>query len=148
MTEADPTDFQLAKMLSDWPAHNFHSYSAPRSVNMYASLESLLPAEAVVFAKYAAILAGASVLDIGVGGGRTTKFLKAQCRAYKAVDYSPAMIEACRKSGIPRSLLNPFRFATRGTCRLSHRLVMILFSFLTTELTTFPTANATSSFWK
>jgi SAM-dependent methyltransferase len=97
MTVDDPKDFQLKELPADWPEHNFQSFSAPESVSSYASSESIFPAEAAIFSKYAAILADASVLDIGVGGGRTTQFLINQCRAYKAVDYSPSMIEACRK---------------------------------------------------
>ncbi len=40
---------------------------------------------------------GSEVLDLGVGGGRTTPFLSARAGNYVGVDYSPAMIELCRQ---------------------------------------------------
>lgn len=38
-----------------------------------------------------------SMLDIGVGGGRTTHFFAPRVRKYVGIDYSPPMIEQCRR---------------------------------------------------
>jgi len=45
----------------------------------------------------AAEASGRPVLDIGVGGGRTTSALTAISRDYTAIDYTPAMIEVMRQ---------------------------------------------------
>src|ERR1035437_7473419 len=37
------------------------------------------------------------ILDIGVGGGRTAWMLRPLSSDYVAVDYSPEMVEACRR---------------------------------------------------
>jgi SAM-dependent methyltransferase len=41
---------------------------------------------------------GKSILDIGVGGGRTVSLLTLLSSDYRAVDYSPTLVEACRNS--------------------------------------------------
>jgi SAM-dependent methyltransferase len=71
-------------------------YNSKSIVRDYTAKEQLLPPEEVIFLKYASPLADARVLDIGVGGGRTTRHLLSRCRFYRAIDYAPAMIEACR----------------------------------------------------
>jgi SAM-dependent methyltransferase len=53
-----------------------------------------MPPEKYVFARY--VPAGRDILDIGVGGGRTTFFLAPTARRYLGVDYSEAMVAACR----------------------------------------------------
>src|SRR5690606_12109488 len=41
-------------------------------------------------------MAGKRILDIGVGGGRTTPYLLDVSRDYIGVDYAPKMIKKCR----------------------------------------------------
>jgi SAM-dependent methyltransferase len=41
---------------------------------------------------------GQSILDIGVGGGRTVSLLTLLSSDYRAIDYSPTLVEACRNS--------------------------------------------------
>ena len=38
-----------------------------------------------------------AILDIGVGGGRTTEFLEDKASRYVGIDYSPTMVAACRR---------------------------------------------------
>jgi ubiquinone/menaquinone biosynthesis C-methylase UbiE len=38
-----------------------------------------------------------NMLDIGVGGGRTTKYFFPLAKEYVGIDYSPEMIQACKK---------------------------------------------------
>ena len=40
---------------------------------------------------------GMKILDVGVGGGRTTRYLAALASHYVGIDYAPAMISACRE---------------------------------------------------
>ena len=63
----------------------------------YASVSALQPAERTIFALLDAHLASAELLDLGVGGGRTTAHLAPRVRRYVALDYSPAMIDAAKR---------------------------------------------------
>lgn len=58
-------------------------------------VDGLLPAEEHVFSQ--AIPVGARVLDLGVGAGRTAPYLADRASSYVGLDYSPAMIAACRR---------------------------------------------------
>ena len=42
-------------------------------------------------------VSGARMLDIGVGGGRTTAYFLDRVGSYVGVDYSPELVEACRE---------------------------------------------------
>jgi len=55
-----------------------------------------MPAELAVFAEAWDQIKDARVLDIGVGGGRTLPYLRGPARDYIAIDYSQAMVDACR----------------------------------------------------
>jgi len=73
---------------------NREAYDRPEVVSAYLEDRVLQPAEITLFERY---LAGVrSVLDLGVGGGRTTPFLSPG-REYVGLDYAPGMIEACRR---------------------------------------------------
>jgi SAM-dependent methyltransferase len=60
----------------------------------YASLAYLTPCERLLFDFY--IKPGSAVLDLGVGGGRTTAYLASRAGRYVGVDYAPAMIKTCQ----------------------------------------------------
>ncbi len=45
----------------------------------------------------ASAVRGEPVLDLGVGGGRTTSLLRMLTDDYVGLDYTPAMVEACRR---------------------------------------------------
>jgi SAM-dependent methyltransferase len=63
----------------------------------YQRQSALDPGEAALYGLVAAEAAGRPVLDIGVGGGRTTPALTAISRDYTAIDYTPAMVEVMRR---------------------------------------------------
>lgn len=63
-------------------------------VRIYEGMQGLTPAEAALVAKY--LRPGMRILDIGVGGGRTTPALSALASRYVGMDYSARMIEVCR----------------------------------------------------
>src|SRR5690348_17274690 len=63
----------------------------------YARQSGLQPAEAAIIERYRRQVSGARILDLGVGGGRTTAFLAPLAGDYVGVDYSREMVERCRK---------------------------------------------------
>ncbi|MEL6299160.1 MAG: class I SAM-dependent methyltransferase [Pseudomonadota bacterium] len=73
---------------------NLEKYNSEAVVAHYARQDDLQPAEAYLFDRY--IGPHMAVLDMGVGGGRTTPALSAACKRYVGADYSAAMIAACR----------------------------------------------------
>ena len=63
------------------------TYSSKNVVDWYDKLHFLFPSEKVLFEKFAEKISGKKVLDIGIGGGRTTDyFSKIKCD-YTGVDY-------------------------------------------------------------
>jgi len=75
--------------------HNLNVYNTPKVVDHYARLSKLNPCENYAFGKF--IPNGAAILDIGVGGGRTTPCLSAKASYYLGIDYAVSMVEACQK---------------------------------------------------
>jgi len=69
-------------------------YQSPSVVSEYARQSELQPAEQELFAKH--LRRDMSILDIGVGGGRTTPYLAGLTDRYVGIDYSEAMVDACR----------------------------------------------------
>jgi len=76
-----------------WP-DNRARYGQAEVVAHYASAKGLQPCERYVFDRY--LSPGSAVLDLGVGGGRTTPFLSSVAGRYVGVDYSQAMVMACK----------------------------------------------------
>ena len=76
---------------------NQKAYAALRIVQHYAQLQALQPAEQAVLDRLRDRLPAMKMLDIGVGGGRTTKHFAAIVADYTGIDYSAAMIAACKK---------------------------------------------------
>ncbi len=75
-------------------ASNLQVYRDPDVVSHYAGLNYLTPCELLLFETY--IKPGMEILDIGVGGGRTTSYLSDKASRYVGVDYSAEMIKTCR----------------------------------------------------
>lgn len=71
-------------------------YERPTIARQYAADGQLTPAEAAILDRYREDCAGGIVLDLGVGGGRTTRSLAPLAASYIGLDYSRRMIEACR----------------------------------------------------
>jgi SAM-dependent methyltransferase len=66
-------------------------YHSP-GVHRYYLSKLLTPPETACLLKYQPYISGRDVLDIGVGAGRTTRYLAPLARRYEAVDYSPVMV--------------------------------------------------------
>ena len=80
----------------DFEEHNRHMFSRKNVVGSY-TVDGLLPAEEHLFALHRDKIAGKRVLDIGVGGGRTTAALLELSADYVAVDYSEGCVEVVKQ---------------------------------------------------
>ena len=95
-----------------------HSWDDADIVRRYASKRTLFPFESYLFGKY--IPNGSRILDLGVGAGRTTASLADGAKSYVGIDYSPGMVEACRKARLePR--LNRFHVSRRSIAQYAAR---------------------------
>lgn len=63
----------------------------------YGHSESLLPHEKAALEMVAGEVRGGTILDIGVGGGRTVRPLRNISNDYLGIDYSPEMVAACKR---------------------------------------------------
>lgn len=80
--------------MSHDPTHD--TYSEGAIADFYARHVGLQDAERVLFDAY--VTPGLDVLDVGVGGGRTTPHLARGARLYVGVDYADAMVRRCREA--------------------------------------------------
>lgn len=74
---------------------NILTYNASAVAEYYAALNYLTPCECLLFDNY--LRPGMEILDLGVGGGRTTAYLSSIAARYVGVDYASEMIAGCRK---------------------------------------------------
>jgi len=72
-------------------------YEAKGFVDHYIPEFELQPPEAQIFQELKNDLPNFRMLDIGVGAGRTTKHFASLTKEYVGIDYSTAMVEACKK---------------------------------------------------
>jgi len=108
----------------------YDHFEHPDVVAEYASFEFLFGSERRLLAELDAEPARGAVLDVGVGGGRTTEGLAQRARSYVGVDVSAPMVEACRRRFDGAAL--PLHFAVADARRLPFDAAtfdLILFSF-------------------
>jgi len=74
---------------------NLKAYDRADVAAHYASLDYLSDCEKMLFDTF--LKPGDAILDLGVGGGRTTPYLSHIASRYVGVDYAPAMVAACRQ---------------------------------------------------
>lgn len=73
-------------------------YDSPGVAEFWASYKSdLFKAEEVILASLAGQIKGKPLLEIGVGAGRTTPYLRDLAGDYTGIDISSRMVEQCRK---------------------------------------------------
>jgi ubiquinone/menaquinone biosynthesis C-methylase UbiE len=113
------------------PPDNEALYRSPEVVTEWSENRELQPPEAVILDRLRPWLASRTMLDIGVGNGRTAWHFAPVVASYVGVDYSPAMIADCR-SRVGDSLPNA-NFAVEDVRDLrefeSGSFDFVLFSF-------------------
>jgi len=75
---------------------NLGTMRSAQAVEQYSGPDYLLAHERAALNEVAGEVRGESILDIGVGGGRTVSPLLELSSDYVGIDYSPEMIAACR----------------------------------------------------
>jgi SAM-dependent methyltransferase len=76
---------------------NRKAYESADVARYYAGGTGLLEEERAILDRYGPAWAGKSLLDLGVGGGRTTPHFRAFCGRYVGVDYAEPMVRRCRE---------------------------------------------------
>jgi SAM-dependent methyltransferase len=69
-----------------------------RNVYRYYQSTLLAPSEAACLLKYQPRFADRDILDVGVGAGRTTRYLAPLAKRYEAIDYSTVMVNYMRRT--------------------------------------------------
>jgi ubiquinone/menaquinone biosynthesis C-methylase UbiE len=76
---------------------NQKTYTSAGIVDYYTQLTNLQPAEQTIINLLKDQLPSFKMLDLGIGGGRTTRYFAPLVAQYVGIDYSPAMITACKQ---------------------------------------------------
>jgi len=86
---------------------NRRTWRAPSSLRLYKKAAGYIdPAEEIILRRLAKQAAGKRVLDIGMGGGRTTELITSFTNAYIGIDYTPEMVEAAAARFPDRTFLH------------------------------------------
>lgn len=72
------------------------TYESADIVALYGRPEPLQKPEKTLLAQLEHRIGNMAMLDIGVGGGRTSRYFAPLAKSYLGIDYSRAMIEQCR----------------------------------------------------
>jgi ubiquinone/menaquinone biosynthesis C-methylase UbiE len=83
--------------MDDISVRNLAAFERRLTMRAYRNTATWQTPEAVILAGLKAEFAGTRILDIGVGGGRTTPHLLDISGDYIGIDYSPKMVAECRK---------------------------------------------------
>jgi ubiquinone/menaquinone biosynthesis C-methylase UbiE len=73
---------------------NLDVYNSAEVASYYAQSDFIMPCEQFLFERY--IRPGTTILDMGVGGGRTTRYLSRNGGRYVGVDYADQMVRTCQ----------------------------------------------------
>ena len=79
------------------PEPNQQTYSDAKIVNYYSYLSQLQPAETTILELLKPQLSAMTMLDMGVGGGRTTAYFAPLVKKYIGIDYASEMVAACQQ---------------------------------------------------
>ncbi len=71
---------------------NLKTYNSKNVLKWYGRLDSIIPIEEYIFKTNEFVIKPGTLLDIGIGGGRTTRYLINKCKAYIGIDYSEGFI--------------------------------------------------------
>jgi ubiquinone/menaquinone biosynthesis C-methylase UbiE len=84
---------------------NRRGYASAKVVDWYNELDFIHPAEATILERLLPAIKDQKLLDLGIGGGRTTKFLLEISSDYTGIDYTPASLEVARRKYPEANLL-------------------------------------------
>lgn len=76
---------------------NKRTYARAKVVDWYDDLDFIHQPEAVILQKLTPLIKDKKLLDIGIGGGRTTKFLLEISRDYTGIDYTPQCVAVVKR---------------------------------------------------
>jgi len=76
---------------------NIITYSKKGTIEYYLNAQDLQLPEKTILKIYSSELSSMKMLDIGVGGGRTTLHFSNLTKEYLGIDYSKEMISACKE---------------------------------------------------
>jgi len=109
--------------------YNQRFYDTQKIVELFYDTQELQPPEETILKLLGKDLKKMSMLDIGVGAGRTTRHFAPKARQYIGIDYSPKMIAACQHK-FPR-LKNSFILADARDMSIfkNHYFDFVFFSF-------------------
>jgi ubiquinone/menaquinone biosynthesis C-methylase UbiE len=109
---------------------NHQTYSNPGIVGYYQQLKQLQSAEETIIKLFKDQLLNMTMLDIGVGGGRTTKHFYPLVKEYIGIDYSSKMIAACQERFMNKKSVNLMVCDVRNMSQFEdNSFDFILFSF-------------------
>lgn len=107
-------------------------YQSADVVRYYANQSHLQAPERTIFDGLGVGLQSSDLLDLGVGGGRTTMELALRCRRYLGSDFAAPMVAACRERFSDLILNHDIRFEVvdaRAMPFESASFDVVLFSF-------------------
>ncbi len=81
----------------DKPMSNKNTYNKKSVADYYSKEDKLQPPEAAILESIKERLPQMKMLDIGVGGGRTTLHFAEHTEEYVGVDYSEEMVAVCKR---------------------------------------------------
>lgn len=75
---------------------NSKAYNSKEIVDWYIKFSEIIPVEKKIFKNHHIIIEQGNILDIGIGGGRTTRYLINKCKAYTGIDYSERFVNSVK----------------------------------------------------
>jgi SAM-dependent methyltransferase len=87
----------VSESVDDIASHNHRVHSGLLVPLEYSGATGLQPPEMEILSRLRSTFSDKRILDIGVGGGRTTPFLTEISKDYHGIDYSPQMIERSKR---------------------------------------------------
>ena len=118
-------------------------YEHDEVARRYGERTNVLPAEAALLARFRDAIAGRRVLDVGCGGGRTSRWLAAVAGDYVGLDYAARMVAECRErypdlafvqgdatdlAGFPDASVDVALFSYNGIDTMSHAMRLKAFA--------------------
>lgn len=77
--------------------HNEAAYLQTEVAKKYKQFQFLFPAEKIILNQFKSRWSNYTVLDLGVGGGRTSFYIAPFVKKYTGLDLSPLMVEVCQE---------------------------------------------------